>query len=832
MMREKVFVLLAVFLVLASHPSQFAVAQGTCDPNAAISRVSVDGAGVQANFESYLPFLSGDGRLVTFTTSATNLVAGDTNATQDVYAFDRTTCTPTRISISTGGAQSSSPSGGGVISADASVVGFVSQGSELVAGDTNSAIDAFVRNRILNQTTRVSLGTGSVQANGPSVPPVFSGDGRYAVFSSLANNLVSADTNGVADIFIRDRNTGTTTRILGTGSVQPNGSAGVYTISDDGRYIAFASEASNLVAGDTNGHRDIFLYDRTTAALTKVTPDIASPPGVLNYSVDLSSDGRYLAFSSNASNVVASDTNSVADAFVFDRTTAQTTRVSVSSANGEGDGESIFPSISGDGRFVVFLSSATNLVAGDTNGFADVFLRDRLLNTTERVSVDASGTQANGASEFAPAISANGAVIAFDSVATNLVANDTNNASDIFVVNRVALLNDGNMLTNGDFAADMTSWIPFGAPTQAAIQYQITGGVFEFYRAAGTQQAVVLQNTGFSLNANSNFEASLSLGNSSAIRKRITVLVHDGDFSDLQVCTFWLPPSTPLGSYRMTARTTEAWTNASISIYASSADGQGWAQLDNVALKALSGPPAGRTMCYDPLVTTASPSADSANLLTNGDFASGFNSWINYGTPTVAALNYQVTGGVLEFSRNTGTQSAVVYQNTGDAVTSGAHLEVSFSLGNSSAQRKRATILVHEGDFTDLHVCTFWLAPNAPLATYTVRTYATKAWTNATLSVYASTADAAGWYLLDNVVYRTRPSTTIVGTECYLAGAVPADDGSLLPEIAPTVEEPAAPVILPSGELPLIATPQPLAPAEAALPQEGSAGSEFGGEGG
>ena len=823
---QKIIVLWVVLLAVAARPAQPAAAQGSCDPNAAISRVSVDSAGVQGNNFSYMPSLSGDGRYVAFTSTASNLVAGDTNSAQDAFVFDRQMCAPAIVSVSTGGAQTNLPSNGARISSDASVIGFFSDGDGLVAGDTNVRSDVFVRNRTLNQTTRASVATGGTQGNDDSGSATPSGDGRYIVFASNASNLVAGDTNNATDIFIRDRHSGTTTRVLGTGGVQPNDSSLAPVISDDGRYILFQSFATNLIVGDTNTDRNLYLYDRTTATVTRVTGADFTPPASLGYYYDLSADGRYIVYSSPANALVAGDDNNAEDVFVYDRTTAQTTRVSVATDGTQGDGGSTFPAISGDGRFVVFQSAATNLVATDTNSATDVFLRDRLLNTTARVSTAADGTQGNGNSTY-PTISANGAVISFESVATNLVADDTNSASDVFVVNRVALLNGGNMLTNGDFAAGMTGWATFGAPTQAAIQHQITGGVFEFYRAAGTQQAVVLQNTGLPLAANSNFEATVSLGNSSGIRKRITLLVHDGDFSDLQVCTFWLPPNTTLGNYRMTARTTEAWTNASVSIYASSADGQGWAQVDNVGLEAVSGPPAGRTMCYDPLVTAPNPAADSANLLTNGDFAAGFAPWINFGTPTVAALNYQVTAGILEFSRNTGTQSAVVYQNSGDAVPAGTHLEVSFSLGNSSALRKRATVLVHEGDFTDLHVCTFWLAPNAPLSTYTIRTYATKAWTNATLSVYASTADGAGWYRLDDVVYRMRPNTATVGTECYQAGAVPAAGGAL--DIAPAVEltEAPPPVALPQGELPLIATPQPFEPAAPSVPQEGSAGSEF-----
>jgi hypothetical protein len=829
-MMQKVFVLFAVLLGLAARPSQPAAAQESCDPNAPISRISVSSAATEGNNTSANPTLSDDGLYAAFTSLSTNLVGGDTNNASDIFLYDFQNCTTTLASIATNGTQGNAASELPALSGDGLSLGFSSYSNNFVAQDTNGRSDVFVRSRLLNQTTRTSVGTGNTQATGDSFEVSLSADGRYALFFSSANNLVAGDNNATLDAFIRDRNTATTTRIVGTGGVQPNGHTFIGAISGDGNYVAFASDASNLVAGDTNSGTDVFLYNRATGAITKITTTDASGASTVN-KIDLSYDGRYIVYDFVASDIVANDTNSTSDVFIYDRTTAETTRLSVSTQGTEGDGASFNPSISNDGRFVVFESEATNLVADDENGVADIFLRDRLLNTTVRVSTAADGTEGN-ADSGSPVISGDGRLIAFESNANNLVSGDGNSAQDIFVVNRLALLNDGNMLTNGDFSANLLSWIPFGAPTPAALQYQLTSGVLEFYRATGTQQALVMQNTGLPLAANTNFEASVSLGNSSTIRKRISVLVHDSDFTDLQICTFWLPPNTPMGEYRMTARTTEAWTNTSISIYASSADGLGWAQVDDVALKVVSGPTASRTMCHDPLVTPSSPDADGANLLTNGDFSAGFNSWINYGTPTLAALNYQVTGGVLEFSRNAGTQSAIVYQSTGADIEAGTHLEISFSMGNSSALRKRATVLIHEGDFTDLHVCTFWLPPNAPLSTYTIRTYATKAWTNATLSFYASTADGAGWYQLDDVVFRTRPSTTIAGTECYGAGVVPVESLELdsLPSLevteTPSVEE------LPQGELPIIATPQPFKSSEDGVPQEGSAGDEFSSEGG
>ena len=173
--------------------------------------------------------------------------------------------------------------------------------------------------------------------------------------------------------------------------------------SNNGRYIAFESTASNLVAGDTNGNRDVFVHDRDTNTTTRVSVGPSGTEGNSDsYDPSISSDGRYVAFESEASNLVALDTNGELDIFVHDRITHTTTRVSVDSTGAEGDDESLDPSISGDGRYVAFVSSASNLVALDTNGADDIFVHNRDTNTTTRVSVGPSGTEGNSDSYDPP----------------------------------------------------------------------------------------------------------------------------------------------------------------------------------------------------------------------------------------------------------------------------------------------------------------------------------------------------------------------------------------------------------------------------------------------
>jgi glycosidase len=328
-----------------------------------------------------------------------------------------------------------------------------------------------------------------------------------------------------------------------------------------------------------------------------------------------------------------------------------------------------------------------------------------------------------------------------------------------------------NLLENGDFTTDITGWYTWGQPTPGAFVYQITGGVLEFYRNAGTQQAVILQNTGEAVAAGTSLDVSVQLGNISATRKRALILVHDLNFSEMLVCTFWLSPGQPLTTYTMQARTTVGMANASISIYASTADGTGYYQLDNVSLS-VSANTYNETKCIDPNAPAAGMGADSANYLTNSDFATPtIAPWFTYAQPAGSGVPSQLTGGVFEFYRNPGTTIVQLGQTTSTAVSAGTLLEGRIDLGNSSATRKRVMVLLHDADFTDLAACSFYLPASTPLTTHVIRAYASEAWTNVSMAVYASSADGQGWYQVDNASIRSRPTMTIDGTECYGLGA-------------------------------------------------------------
>jgi hypothetical protein len=348
-----------------------------------------------------------------------------------------------RSSVSSAQASGDGESLSPATSASGRYVLFTSAAATLVGGDTNRVSDIFMRDRQTGTTTRVSLSSTGVQANSWSDSPAISGDGRYVVFRSAASNLVAGDTNGRADIFLYDCVTHSTIRVSGPTGGQSNADADGATISADGSVIAFSSVATNLVSGDTNGVADVFIYGRAQGTLTRMSVpsmDLANRTTQGNGASDLptlSGDGRYVVFRSLATNLVAMDTNRTFDVFLADRQTGIVERVSVSSTGGQGQsasGTECASSISADGRYVAFRSLAA-FSSADTNLVADIYLRDRQARTTTLVSRALDGTPANAESGTRGlALSADGLTVAFTSAASNLVPGDTNGVRDVFVV--------------------------------------------------------------------------------------------------------------------------------------------------------------------------------------------------------------------------------------------------------------------------------------------------------------------------------------------------------------------------------------------------------------
>jgi Tol biopolymer transport system component len=351
--------------------------------------------------------LSADGHFIVFDSLAPNLVTGDTNDYQDVFVRDRTTGVTTRITNGRG------TSYAGAISADGRFVAFDSYASSLVPGDTNQSRDVFVYDQQTDTTTRITDGNDGSYVAG------ISADGRFVVLHSYADNLVPNDVNGYRDVFLYDRDTQTTNKITAG-----NGASLAPAISADGAWISFYSGASNLVPGDRNRARDVFLYNRETGVTTRVTDGNGA-----SYSsgAALSGDGRYFTFYSLASDLVSGDTNERTDVFLYDRVVGGLKRIT------NGNNHSGDPAFSAGGQRLVFDSFASNLSPGDGNGQADVFLYDLAEGSIKRLTGGA------GAS-YNASVSGDGTLVAFTSVAADLTIGgppDTNNMDDIFVWKRL-----------------------------------------------------------------------------------------------------------------------------------------------------------------------------------------------------------------------------------------------------------------------------------------------------------------------------------------------------------------------------------------------------------
>jgi Tol biopolymer transport system component len=409
-------------------------------------RESVSSNGTQGDFAAELPLspgrqVSADGRYVVFFSASSNLVGGDMNGTWDVFLRDRLSSTTELVSVGTGGNQGNGVSGlfGITISPDGRFVAFESRASNLVPGDTNAVRDVFLRDRLNGTTERVSVATGGAQGNEDCLLPSISSDGRYVAFTSNATNLVVGDTNGTWDIFVRDRQSGTTERVsIGLGGVQGTADSYFPCISADGRWVTFESRAANLVPGDTNGSYDVFVRDRHLGAIERVSVATGGTQSDLGESVSatISSDGRYVAFLSSATNLVPGDTNGTFDVFLHDRRSGTTERVSVATSGAQGNGSGP-ASISEDGRYVAFGSYAPNLIPGGSSGL-HIFVRDRIHATTEIVSVTTEGAQPAGSLSELASISGDGRYVVFRSYNRDLVQGDSNGFGDVFLHDRAA----------------------------------------------------------------------------------------------------------------------------------------------------------------------------------------------------------------------------------------------------------------------------------------------------------------------------------------------------------------------------------------------------------
>jgi Tol biopolymer transport system component len=405
--------------------------------------------GTSANGASDRPAISADGRYVAFQSSATNLITTDTNGRSDIFLLDRQSGSLTRVNKGTGGAESNADSEVPAISANGRFVAFESTSTNLVSGDSNLVRDIFVYDTLTAATVRVSVASNGTQGNGDSFRPQLSSDGRYVAFVSDSTVLAMGDSNGVADIFLHDRDpdgnglfdegNGTTERAsLNVGGSQLTTASDFPSISSDGRYVSFTSGSG------------VYVYDRMDDSTQSLVP---LSNGTSTFT-SISSDGRYVAFASAATNLVTGDANGFIDVFVHDRTLATTILASLSQSELQPAADSSAPVISADGRYVAFVTEATSLttrtfstrvafdaVSGATGGGGGtgtaktyyVYRRDLQLGSTVRASSAYGGATPSGTSEN-PAINSDGTLIAFVSPAGNLTcASDSNLTDDVFL---------------------------------------------------------------------------------------------------------------------------------------------------------------------------------------------------------------------------------------------------------------------------------------------------------------------------------------------------------------------------------------------------------------
>ena len=435
-----------------------------------IERVSVATDGSEGSLLSLEPIMSSDGRFVAFRSGSDNLVSSDTNGVDDVFLRDTcrgaAQCTPStiRVSVANDGSQLPAWSLAPSISADGRFVAFSTSADNVTVGDTNGFSDIFVRDTCVGatgctpSTILISMADDGAQGNSHvGWYASISDDGRLVAFTAFSDNLVVGDTNVRGDIFVRDTcfgATGCTPSTIRVSVADDGGeldSGSTYaTITADGRFVSFSTWADGVTADDTDGVPGIFQRDTCvgasgcTPSTTLIGPSSKEDNVIYFFRPEMSADGRYVVFMSDYASIVAGDTNNATDVFVRDTCRGialcipETVRISINSSGVEGDAGSGGPSISADGRFIAFDSFASNLVLEDTNDSVDVFVRDTCLGVVgcspRTFRVSIDGKGAEGGRwSWRPSLSGDGRFVALRSEASNFVLDDGNSVSDIFV---------------------------------------------------------------------------------------------------------------------------------------------------------------------------------------------------------------------------------------------------------------------------------------------------------------------------------------------------------------------------------------------------------------
>jgi uncharacterized repeat protein (TIGR01451 family) len=408
-------------------------------PPGFIQRISVNSAGEEGNDTSGISAISGDGRFVAFGSNATNLIAGG-NLPFNIFVHDRQTGSTEIVSVSSNGSQGEGFSSAPAISDDGRFVAFDSDAANLVQGDQNNTTDVFRHDRETGETILISVNSAGQQGDNSSHAPAISADGRFVVFHANSS-LAPEDTNQQTDVYVRDVQAGITTLVsIGFDGAAGNNTSFIQDINGDGRFVTFVSDSTNLIPNDVQDF-EANVYVRDLVAGTTELVSVGSEGTRANVGFfdrpSISANGRFVAFSTGDS-LVPEDTRQFSlDIYLRDRQLGTTELISVNSDEVPGNGRSEGPSVSADGRFVAFESDSSNIVSPDepAGGFfpdEDIFVRDRQAGVTYRVSESSAGEEGNARS-LGSTISADGLVTAFSSDASNLVPNDTNFVTDIFV---------------------------------------------------------------------------------------------------------------------------------------------------------------------------------------------------------------------------------------------------------------------------------------------------------------------------------------------------------------------------------------------------------------
>ncbi|MBI4324867.1 MAG: PD40 domain-containing protein [Chloroflexi bacterium] len=473
--------------------------------SAALDVISTNAAGLEPLLDdAYGPEMSSDGRYVAFSSPGTTAI------TSSIWHWDGQTKTASLVSANLQG----QPSSNGLceapaITPDGRFVAFVSNGTDLVTNEVNGEFQVYVRDLQSGATqlaTRDADGAGF--GNAESAFPVLTPDGRFVLFDSRSDAFVVNDQNDAYDVFVRDMAAGTTELISREDPGTPAGTANnlsaiaanSHGVSSDGRFVVFESLATNLVPGDTNGFQDVFIRDLQTGTNGLVSVNALGSGSANGPSANpsISANGRYVLFTSTADNLVANDTNKLEDVFVRDLAAGTTLLVAVGTRAADADRASSSPSISADGRWIAFQSTPRR------SAVSDIFIRDLAASTTTLLSTNIPGDVWSSANYAAPIVSADGRFVAFKGVGAKVFVRDL----------QTGLVTEmGTNATSMAFSGNSRVFAAICGPSSPQTNYFILANLLQ-----GTNRAMVLgpgassSSQGLSLSQDGRFVAFTSRG--------------------------------------------------------------------------------------------------------------------------------------------------------------------------------------------------------------------------------------------------------------------------------------------------------------------------------